>query len=65
MITVSENAKNQAIKLMAEDNAPEGRADQKGVKLANAAAFFAQIAITGLENQKAGGENGKGVTARL
>ncbi len=32
MITVSENAKNQAIKLMAEDNAPEGSFIRVGVK---------------------------------
>ena len=32
MITVSENAKNQAIKLMAEDNSPEGSFIRVGVK---------------------------------
>ena len=32
MITVSENAKNQAIKLMQEDNAPEGSFIRVGVK---------------------------------
>lgn len=32
MITVSENAKNQAIKLMKEDNAPEGSFIRVGVK---------------------------------
>lgn len=32
MITVSENAKNQAIKLMNEDNSPEGSFIRVGVK---------------------------------
>lgn len=32
MITVSENAKNQAIKLMQEDNSPEGSFVRVGVK---------------------------------
>ena len=32
MITVSENAKKQAIKLMSEDNAPEGSFIRVGVK---------------------------------
>lgn len=32
MIKVSENAKNQAIKLMAEDNSPEGSFIRVGVK---------------------------------
>ena len=32
MITVSENAKNKAISLMAEDNAPEGSFIRVGVK---------------------------------
>lgn len=32
MITVSENAKNQAIKLMSEDNSPEGSFIRVGVK---------------------------------
>ncbi|MCB0401253.1 MAG: iron-sulfur cluster assembly accessory protein [Flavobacteriales bacterium] len=32
MITVSENAKNQAIKLMAEDHAPDGSFIRVGVK---------------------------------
>ncbi|PCJ28825.1 MAG: iron-sulfur cluster assembly accessory protein [Flavobacteriales bacterium] len=32
MITVSENAKTQAIKLMAEDNSPEGSFIRVGVK---------------------------------
>ena len=32
MITVSENAKNQAVKLMAEDNSPEGSFIRVGVK---------------------------------
>ena len=32
MITVSDNAKNQSIKLMAEDNAPEGSFIRVGVK---------------------------------